>query len=102
MSDDCLILCKGTKQAARNIKHILERYCKILGQLVNYHKSKILFSKGIENSTKKNIIDILQITSSIGTYLGCSNWIRENRQRTSRVQDLLGRMRVGRLVLFLK
>lgn len=33
----------ATKKAARTIMFILDHYCKISGQLVNYHKSKIQF-----------------------------------------------------------
>lgn len=41
-------LLKETKSAARNIQAILKHYCNVSGQLVNYHRSMIQFSKGIE------------------------------------------------------
>lgn len=40
---DCLIFCKATKWAAREMEHILKHYKKVLGQLINYHKFKIQF-----------------------------------------------------------
>lgn len=46
-----------TTKAARNVKHILDHYCKASGQLFNYHKSKIQFPKGIKKATK-DIMDI--------------------------------------------
>lgn len=72
--DDCNF-CEATKWARRAIKHILKHYTKVLGQLVNYYKSKVQFPNGVHKQVCKEIIDILHIASSntIGTYLGCSN-----------------------------
>lgn len=56
--DDCVII----EQAARNIKCILDHYCKVSSQLVNYHKSEIQVPKDINKTVKKESIDILQIT----------------------------------------
>lgn len=57
----------------RNIKQIVDHYGTFPGQLVNYYKSKIEFSKGVSNADKNEISQILQISSidAIGTYLGC-------------------------------
>lgn len=54
-----LSVCRVTKQTVRNIKHILDHYCKVSTQLVNYHKSKVQFSKGISRAMIKEIIDVL-------------------------------------------
>lgn len=58
----------------RNIRHILDYYCKAIGELVNLYKSKIQFSKELNNRHKKEIEQILQMSfsCSIKTYLGCS------------------------------
>lgn len=74
-ADDCLIFYKSNKTAARNIRDILQDYCKVSGQLVNLHKSTVQFSKGVQKDVKHSITDILQIpiSSSIGKYLGCHN-----------------------------
>lgn len=63
-ADDCLMFCKASKTAARNIRDIFQDNCKVSGQLVNYHKSMVQFSKGIQKCTKDEITDILQISSS--------------------------------------
>lgn len=63
-ADDCIILSKASKNATRNIKEVLEEYCKVSGQLVNYHKSSIYFSKNSDRSTRATITDILQIPQS--------------------------------------
>lgn len=73
--DDCIIFCKTTKKTGRNVKYIIYHYCRLLRQLVNYQKSKIRFSKGINETVKQEIMNIHQITqtTTTGTYLGCSN-----------------------------
>lgn len=77
-ANDCIILYRATKskaskKAMRNIKQIVDHYGTFPGQLVNYYKSKIEFSKGVSNADKNEISQILQISSidAIGTYLGC-------------------------------
>lgn len=73
--DDCIIFCRTTTSAARNITQLLDHYCTASGQLVNYDKSRIQFSKSMLNTDKKEISHNLQIliTNTIGTYLGCVN-----------------------------
>lgn len=74
-ADYCILFCRATKKAAQTIKHALAHYCAVLGQPVNYHKSKVQFSKGVLNADRKEILQILQIapTSNIRTYLRCIN-----------------------------
>lgn len=74
-ADDVLIFCKASKAAARNIRDILQDYCKVSRQLVNFHKSTVQFSKGVQQGMKDDITDILQIPSShsLRNYLGCPN-----------------------------
>lgn len=74
-ADDCLIFSKANKTATRNVRDIFQDYCNVSGQLVNYHKSTIQFSKGVQKDVKQTITDILRIrfASSIGNYLGCLN-----------------------------
>lgn len=73
--DDCIIFCKATKKATREIKYVLDHYCKVSSQLINYHKSIVQFSIYVEKCGKTNIADILQIqtTTAIGSYVGCPN-----------------------------
>lgn len=39
------IFFRATKQATRKVKYMLGYYCKVQGQLVNYHESKPDFLK---------------------------------------------------------
>lgn len=42
------------KYVVRNIKQILDHYCIVLGQLVNYKKSRIQFYKDVSNAIKRS------------------------------------------------
>lgn len=58
---DCLIFCKATKRAVRMITDILKNPEMVSGQVVNQlnlQKSRIEFSKGIENGFKGEITNI--------------------------------------------
>lgn len=63
-ADDCIIFSKASKMAARNVKEVLQDYCMVSSQLVNYHKSLVQFSKGSNRTTRMAIIDTLQIPQS--------------------------------------
>lgn len=99
-ANDCPIFCRETIQATRNVKHISYQFCNLSSQLVNYHKSKVQFSKEIHKADKKQTIEILQIDSSksIGTYLGCSN----NVQRRTRTYVEETKHRLGRKITWWK
>lgn len=60
--------CEANRLAARN-QGYLENYCNITGELVNYLKSMVQFSKEREKMIK--LANILQVptSNSIGTYL---------------------------------
>lgn len=82
-ADDCVIYCKISKRVTKNIKHILNRYCRVSGHLVNYHKFKVQVSKCINYVERNRISDILQITSTntLGAYLGCQNIDKKRRRK---------------------
>ena len=44
-ADDCLLFCKAETAACWHLKNILDTFCDTLGQLINYHKSTLTFSK---------------------------------------------------------
>ncbi|KAL6134561.1 hypothetical protein ACLB2K_066792 [Fragaria x ananassa] len=74
-TDDCLILAKATKKAARNIKGVLQTFSQASGQKINVHKSSLFFSAKVENGIKSGIVDIINIQQkcTIGRYLGIHN-----------------------------
>jgi len=72
-ADDCLLFCKADVESCRRIKHILDDFCNSSGQLINYHKSTLTFSKKANSSHRRVVAGIFSIThtDSLGKYLGC-------------------------------
>lgn len=77
--NDYIIFCKTSKQAARKVKVYLGLPLKVSTQLVDCHKSKIQFSKGILRQQTHYEHLSNHINQFIGTYLGCQNI---NKRRT--------------------
>jgi len=73
-ADDSLLFCKATPRACQQLKEVLDTFCTQSGQLVNFHKSSILFSNNTRNLDKQVVGGIFNIphSSSLGHYLGCS------------------------------
>jgi len=73
-ADDSLIFCKTSVQACQQLKTILDLFCAQSGQLINYHKSSLIFSKNTRACDKQTVAGIFNIphSAAIGKYLGCS------------------------------
>ena len=73
-ANDSLLFCKATPQACQKLKEVLDTFCAQSGQLINFHKSSIMFSKNTRNLDKQAVRGIFNIphSSSLGKYLGCS------------------------------
>jgi len=72
-ADDYLLFCKTNQQTISTTKAILDRFCDLSGQLVNFHKSVLTFSRNTSNLLKQLVMATLAIShsSSLGTYRGC-------------------------------
>ena len=72
-ADDSLLFCKASSQACRTLKEVLDVFCMQSGQLVNFQKSRILFSNNTRNQDKQVVGGFFNIphSSSFGHYLGC-------------------------------
>ena len=46
-ADAYLLFCKSNQQTCSTLKTIMDKFCSLSGQLVNFHKSVITFSKNI-------------------------------------------------------
>jgi len=75
-ADDSLLFCKATSQAAFNLKTILDTFCHQSEQLINLHKSLIVFSKNTSSLDKPHVKGVLNIptSSSLGKYIGCASF----------------------------
>jgi len=70
--DDCLLFYKADTTACWRIKRILDTFCDTSGQLINYHKSTLIFSKNASSAHRHVVASIFSITHSdlLGKYLG--------------------------------
>ena len=75
-ADDSLLFCKATSQAGFNLKTILDTFCHQSEQLINLHKSLIVFSKNTSSLDKQHVKGVLNIptNSSLGKYIGCASF----------------------------
>ena len=71
-ADDSLLFFRANVASAQEIKEILQIYCKVSGQQVNMDKSSIHFAKGVPQSTKGEIMNLLEVhnMSLSDKYLG--------------------------------
>ena len=73
-ADDSLLFCKAASQTCHRLKEELEFFCSQSGQLINYHKSAMMFSKNTRAVDRQTVGGIFNIphSSSLGKYLGCT------------------------------
>jgi len=92
-ADDCLLFCKADSTNCWAVKNILDHFCQLSGQLVNYQKSLLTFSKNATASHRQLVAGIFNITHShsLGKYLGCP--VIQQRPTSSTFQDLLSHAR---------
>lgn len=71
-ADDSLLICKATREQAKELMRILQVYEKATGQKVNEAKSAITFGSKVDTFTKTAIQEITGITKEggSGVYLG--------------------------------
>ena len=46
LAGDCLLFAKAPTKRARNILGMLDKFAKVCGQQINFHKSSLCFSQG--------------------------------------------------------
>ena len=74
-ADDLLLFAEASIEQAHCIMHCLDLFCKASGQKTNSQKTKIYFSKNVDQQLKE---DILQHTgykhvNNMGRYLGVTS-----------------------------
>jgi hypothetical protein len=89
-ADDSVIFCRATEAETTSIKDILSTYQAASGQLVNYSKSEIIFSKRVPRISKTAIQQILHMPTvhHFAKYLGQPTYIgRSKKQTFNYIQD---------------
>jgi hypothetical protein len=97
-ADDSLIFCRANKEETNQIKSIITKYQQASGQLVNYNKSEVIFSRKVQPSSKHEINHILpmQEVHHFSKYLGQPTFIgRAKSQVFSYIQDRVWKMLKG-------
>lgn len=81
-ADDTLIFGEGTIAEAQSLKEGISLYERVSGQLINYEKSGIVFSRGMPAETIATITTVLgmQHTDSHSKYLGLPSIIGRNKR----------------------
>ncbi|XP_048503106.1 uncharacterized protein LOC104896166 [Beta vulgaris subsp. vulgaris] len=88
-ADDSLIFFKASPEACEGVKNILAKFSRISGEVINYHKSLIMFSPNTPLDLRNQMRSIVNTPSadSIGKYLGCN--IEVNGRNTRQFHPLI-------------
>lgn len=72
-ADDMMIFTKANQNVTQLTKKIIDEYCVISGQKVNYHKSAFQTTPKVTNAEKQIIQDTINVThqNRLDKYLGC-------------------------------
>jgi hypothetical protein len=69
-ADDLLVCGNATEHEGLAIKHILQSFCKHSGQIPNWAKSGIIFSKAVDNNTQAQLKAIFPDINESFIHLG--------------------------------
>jgi hypothetical protein len=89
-ADDSLMFCRANEKETSKMKDIINTYQQASGQMVNYNKSELIFSKKVSQSTKVAIHQILPMpmVDHFSKYLGQLTFIGRSKNQTfSYIQD---------------
>ena len=80
-ADDSLLFFQTNLGESSRIKECLRLYEKASGQLINFQKSSISFSRNVNEQCQVNICDFFQVVrnENRGTYLGLPSFIGRNK-----------------------
>ena len=72
-ADDSLLFCRTNLETCRRLSNVLSNFCRSSGQLINFHKSSLTFSKNATTHDKQIVSSVFNIKqqSTLGKYLGC-------------------------------
>ncbi|XP_057785445.1 uncharacterized protein LOC131002988 [Salvia miltiorrhiza] len=91
-ADDVLLFCKASRRNAKKIKHILEYYASISGQVCSLEKSRIYFSKGVTTPMKRGISQVLGFTQGGDRVLYLGSPLFVGRPKASHLIDIKDRI----------
>ncbi|OMO60385.1 reverse transcriptase, partial [Corchorus olitorius] len=91
-ADDIILMGRADSTTALTMKEVLQKFCQISGQCINFVKSKIFFSRNVAETMKQDICQTLNINASdyFGTYLGFP--MDSMRRRTTQYRFIIEKM----------
>lgn len=80
-ADDCYLFFRASEMETDNIKRILNRYERMLGQAINHNKSSVLFSPNTNAENRSLVCEKLEVnaTNTPGKYLGMPMHLGKNK-----------------------
>jgi len=90
-ADDSLLFCKANTTACIHLKEIINSFCTLSGQLINFHKSSLVFSRNGTRTHKQTLAAIFNIPQreSIGKYLGCPTF--QGKPKATTFTDIIAK-----------
>ncbi|XP_019199805.1 PREDICTED: uncharacterized protein LOC109193404 [Ipomoea nil] len=96
-ADDSLLFFKANEEEANGVKKCLSEYESLSGQVVNYHKSNICYSKNTRIIDRDNVAQVLGVAQApnFGKYLGLPSFMGRNKKAAfAYIEDKI-RQRIG-------
>ncbi|XP_031091035.1 uncharacterized protein LOC115996030 [Ipomoea triloba] len=96
-ADDSLLFFRSNAQEAGAIKHCLSLYESMSGQVVNYHKSSVCFSRNTMVEHREEVVAVLGVVQApnFGKYLGLPAFVGRNKKAAlSYIEDKI-KQRMG-------
>ncbi|XP_062014109.1 uncharacterized protein LOC133730559 [Rosa rugosa] len=76
-ADDSMLYAQATPEACFQIKDVIQTYGRASGQVVNFHKSSVVFSKNVADCEQDRVANLLgvEVVESHERYLGLPTYI---------------------------
>jgi len=87
----CFFSFTENSEACNKLKLVLDQFCTTSGQLINYHKSALTFSRNASLIQKQIVIAILNTPrrESLGKYLDCP--VFQGHPWNTTIQEIINR-----------
>jgi len=95
-ADDSLLFCRTNLESCQQLSSIMNKFCQSSGQLINFYKSSLTFSRNAKTHDKRSVSSIFNIRhqENLGNYLGCP--VFKGWPKTETFSELVNRP-VGKL-----
>ena len=81
--NESLVLIKASRESAMSLQNVLNLYEACSGQVVNYDKSSVMFSKNTNAGQRKDVLDALNSKSEARTekFLGLPVYVGQAQKQ---------------------